>query len=58
MVGFRYFKLLLVYWILIFQMNFVFLVPGQPQVIFVQADGILMFEQDVDVFFLVFVRDL
>jgi hypothetical protein len=49
MVGLRYLELLQVHWVLIFEMNFVFVVPGQPQDIFVQTDGFLMFEQEVNV---------
>ncbi len=39
-------------------MNFMFVVPGQPQVIFVQTDDFLMFQQDVDVLLSEFVWDL
>jgi hypothetical protein len=39
-------------------MDLVFVVPGQSQVIFVQADGILVFEQDVDVLLSEFIRNL
>ena len=35
-----------------------FVVPGQPQVIFVQTDDFLMFQQDVDVLLSEFVWDL
>jgi len=58
MVGFRYFKLLSLYWILIFEMDLVFVVPGQSKVVFVQADGVLVFQQDVDVPFFEFIQNL
>ncbi len=58
MVSLRHFKLGLVHWILILDMDLVFVVPGQSKVIFVQADGILMFEQDVDVSLFEFIWNL
>jgi len=39
-------------------MNIMFVVLGQPQVILVQADGFLIFEQYVDVFFSEFIWNL
>jgi hypothetical protein len=42
-------ELFLVEWVLIFEMNLVFIVPGQPQVILVHADGILVLKRDVKV---------
>jgi hypothetical protein len=38
--------------------DFVFVVPGQSQVIFLHADGLLIFEQEVQVLSLEFVRNL
>jgi len=58
MVDFRDFELFSIYWVLIFEMDFMSIVLGQPQVIFVQADGLLMLEQDVNVFFSEFVWNL
>ncbi len=39
-------------------MNLVFVVPDQSKVVFVQAIGVLVFEQDVKVPFFVFIRNL
>jgi hypothetical protein len=50
-VGLRYFELFLLYWILIFEMYFMSIVLSLSQVILVQADGLLVLEQDVDVSF-------
>ncbi len=58
MVGLRYIELFLIYRIFIFEVNFVIVVPGQPEVVFVQAEGILVLKQDVDVLLSVFVWDL
>jgi hypothetical protein len=58
MVGLGYVELFPVYWILVFEMNFMFVVLGQVQVIFVQANGFLMLEQDVDVLLSEFVWNL
>jgi hypothetical protein len=38
--------------------DFVFEVLGQPEVVFVDAESILVFAQDIQISFLVFVRDL
>jgi hypothetical protein len=57
-VSLRNFELLPVGWILIFEMDPVLVILGQPQVIFVQANGILMLEKDVQVSLLVFLRNL
>jgi hypothetical protein len=57
-MGLRNFELFPIYWILIFEMNLVLIVPGQPQIVFVQADCLLVLEQDVDVPFSEFVRNL
>ncbi len=45
----RNFELFSVYRIFIFEMDLVFVVPGQPQVVLVHADGILVLEKDVNV---------
>jgi hypothetical protein len=52
-MGLRNFKLFSIYWILILEMNLVL-----PEVIFVQANGLLVLEQDVDVPFSEFFRNL
>jgi len=52
------FKVFPVHWIIIFEMDFVFVVSGQPQVIPVDADGLLVFEQNVDILLTKFIRDL
>jgi hypothetical protein len=48
------FELFPVNWIRCFEMNFVFEVLGQAQVIFIYAKGILVFAQYVKVSFLEF----
>ncbi len=58
MVSLGDFELLPIYRILIFQMNFVFVVPGQSQVIFINADGLLVFVEEVQVFPFEFIRHL
>jgi len=57
-MGLRNFELFPIYWTLIFEMNLVSIVLGQPQIIFVQADGLLVLEQDVDVPFSEFIQNL
>ena len=44
--------------VLIFEMDSMLIVPGQPQVIFVHADGILVLEKDVNVPFSEFLWNL
>ncbi len=58
MVSFWDLKLFPVHRVFIFQVDFVFVVFRQPQVIFVHADGLLMFEKEVQILRLEFVRDL
>jgi hypothetical protein len=48
--------LFLVDWVLHFEVDFVFEV--QPEVVFVDAESVLVFAQDIQISFLVFVRDL
>jgi hypothetical protein len=57
-VCFQNFELFPVDWISIFQVNFVFVVFGQPQIILVNANGLLVVEQDIDVSFSEFIWDL
>jgi hypothetical protein len=57
-MGLRDFQLFTIYWVFVFEMKIMPVVPGQPQVVFVQADGILVLEQDVDVPFAKFFRNL
>jgi hypothetical protein len=57
-VSFWNFKLFPVHRIFILQVDFEFVIPGQSQVIFVGADGLLIFEQEVQVLSLEFVRNL
>ncbi len=52
------FELFPVHQIFIFQMNFVLVILCQSLVIFVHADGLVMFEKEVQVLFLEFVRNL
>ena len=58
MVSLRDFELLPIYRILIFQVNFVFVVSGQPQVIFVDADGLLVLVEEVQISSFEFIRYL
>jgi hypothetical protein len=58
MVSLRDFELLPVYGILILQMDFVFVVSGQSQVIFIEADGLLISVEEVQVLSPEFVWDL
>ena len=44
--------------VLVFQMDFVFVVPGQSQVIFVYADGLLIFVKEIQIFFFELIRHL
>ncbi len=43
------FKLLPVYRVLIFQVDFMFVISGQYQVIFVDADGLLVLVEEVQI---------
>jgi hypothetical protein len=45
----RDFELFSVDRVLIFEMDSMLVIPGQPQVVFVHADGILVLEKDVQV---------
>jgi hypothetical protein len=58
MVGLRYFELFSIDRILVLEVDFVFVVPGQPEIVLVQADGILVLEQDIDVPLSIFVQNL
>ncbi len=49
MVSLWDFELLPVYPIFVFQVDFVFVVSGQPQVILVDADGFLVFVEEVQI---------
>jgi hypothetical protein len=57
-VSLRDFKLLSIYRVLVFQVNLVFVVPGQSQVIFVYADGLLIFVKEIQIFFFELIRYL
>jgi hypothetical protein len=57
-VSFWDFELFSVYRIFIFQVNFVFVISYQSQVIFVHADGLLMYEKEVQILSLEFVPNL
>ncbi len=52
------FELLPVDWILHFEVDFVFEILGQAQVIFVNDESVLVLAQDVQVSFLEFLRYL
>ncbi len=52
------FELFPVYRILIFQMDFMFVISGQSQVILVDADGLLVSVDKVQIFCFEFIRDL
>jgi hypothetical protein len=54
----RYLELFLVDWLIVFEVNPVFVISGQSIVVFVEADGLLMFEQYIDVSLSEFVRYL
>jgi len=58
MMSLRYLELFLVDWLIVFEVNPVFVISGQSKVVFVQADGLLMFEQYIDVSLSEFVRYL
>ena len=58
MVSLWNFKFLPIYRVLVFQVDLVFVVPGQSQVIFVYADGLLIFVKEVQIFFLELIRYL
>jgi hypothetical protein len=51
-------ELLLVDWVLLFEVHFVFEVFGEPKVVVVKVESVLVLAQDVQVFVLEFVRDL
>ena len=52
------FELLPVYRVLIFQVDFMFVISGQSQVILVDADGLLVSVEEVQLFCLEFIRVL
>jgi hypothetical protein len=52
------FKLLPIYRVLVFQVDLVFIVPGQSQVIFVYADGLLIFVKEIQIFSFELIRYL
>jgi hypothetical protein len=54
----EYFELLSVDRFFSFEMNLVFVVFCQSKVVFVEADGFLVFEKYIDVIFMVFFRYL
>ncbi len=58
MMSLRYLELFLVDWLIVFEVNPVFVISGQSIVVFVEADGLLMFEQYIDVSLSEFVRYL
>jgi hypothetical protein len=58
MVSLWDFELFPVYGILILQMDFVFVVFGQSQVVLVNADGLLVSVEEVQLLVLEFIRDL
>ena len=47
-----------IYRVLIFQVDLVFIVPGQSQVIFVYADGLLIFVKEIQIFSFELIRYL
>jgi hypothetical protein len=57
-VSFRNFELVLVDRVFVFEVDPMFVVSGQSEVIFVHADGILVPKKDVQVLILEFFRDL
>jgi hypothetical protein len=57
-VGHWNFELLLVNWILCFEMDFVLEILGETQVILVHAESVLVFTHDVQILFMEFLRDL
>ena len=58
MVSLRDLELLPVYGVIVFQMNFVFIISGQSQVIFVDADCLLVSVEEVQIFPFEFLRHL
>ncbi len=58
MMSLRYFEFFLIDWFVIFEVNSVLVIFCQPKVIFVEADGLLMLEQDVNVSLSEFVQNL
>jgi len=58
MVSLWDFELFPVYGILILQMDFVFVVFSQSQVIFIDADGLLVSVEEVQILGLEFIQDL
>jgi len=58
MMSLRYLELFLVDWLIVFEVNPVFVISGQSKAVFVEADGLLMFEQYIDVSLSEFVRYL
>ncbi len=52
------FELLLVDWVLHLEVNFVLEVFGQTQIVFVKAESILVFAQNIQVSFLELLRNL
>jgi hypothetical protein len=57
-MGLRNFELFSVDWVFVFEVDPILVVFGQSQVIFVQADGVLVLEKDVQVSILEFFPDL
>jgi hypothetical protein len=57
-VGLWNFELLLVNWILCFEVDFVLEILGETQVVLVDAESILLFTQDVQIPFVEFPRNL
>ena len=58
MVGLRYFELFSVYWVLRFEMDFVLEILHETQVVFVNAESILVFAQDIQIAFMELLWDL
>jgi hypothetical protein len=52
------FELFMIDVFIVFEVNLVLVVFGQPEVILVDADGLLVFEQDIDISFPEFVWHL
>jgi hypothetical protein len=57
-VSLRDFEMLLVDWVLHFEADFVLEVLGQAQIVFVNAESILVFAQNIQVSLLELLRDL
>ncbi len=49
------FELFPVYWVLVFQVDFMFVISGQSQVILVNADGLLVSVEEVQISCLEFI---